>query len=104
PMLEIAGLDHIEQHQHAARILGAARRIGDGPLAFGRIVNDRQEFPAMAGFAAEAFRYHGKPVGRERSNFAQFATRPEGLQGSYVFRAGNIASSPSRSSDAAQSG
>ena len=42
-MLEVARLDDVEQNQHAAGVLGAPRGIGDGTLAFGRLVDDLQE-------------------------------------------------------------
>jgi hypothetical protein len=51
PVLEIAGLDDIDQNQATAGIESAHAGIAHGAFAFGRVVDDRQELAAVAGLA-----------------------------------------------------
>src|SRR5690606_4756409 len=61
PVLEVSGLDDIEQNHSAVGGLGAPRRIGDGTLAFRRFIDNGEEFPLVAGFPAQTFRDHVRP-------------------------------------------
>ena len=55
-LVGFARLDDEQEDEDAAGGLGAPRRIGDGAFALGRVVDDGEEFPAVAGFPAQAFR------------------------------------------------
>ncbi|CCV03438.1 hypothetical protein MESS2_1050042 [Mesorhizobium metallidurans STM 2683] len=90
PVLEIVRLDHVKQHQHTARALRALRGVGDGALAFRRVVDDRQELAAMAGFAAEAFGDHVYLLGIVWPQSATAADRPQAVGHCCGIRGGNV--------------
>ena len=50
PVLEIAGLDDIDQNQPAAGIVGAHAGVAHGAFAFRRVVDDGEELAPVTGF------------------------------------------------------
>jgi putative membrane protein len=68
PLLELAGHRHAEERDAPARVLGAARGEADGDAAFGRLVDDNEEFagPWAHASAMVAFQLHRRQAGSKR--------------------------------------